>query len=112
MTTRRDRGEPATSPKIVQTLLDQHVPQLAALPPIGLANTGSDNVLFRLGPNFVVRLPCVSNDAQRLAVALRWLTRLASGSPVAIPEVAHAGTPSDEFPHQRAVSRWLNGVDA
>ncbi len=84
---------------------------MAGLPLDPLSNTGSDNALYRLGTEFVVRLPGFHDAARRLGVELEWLPRLI-GLPVPVPEVVHAGSPSDSYPFRWAVLRWLDGTDA
>lgn len=103
--------EPDTGPGVVGTLLRQQVPELAALPLLPLSGTGSDNVLYRLGTELVVRLPRSADAAGRLGVELAWLPRL-TGLPVAVPEVVHAGAADDRYPFRWTVLRWLDGVDA
>jgi aminoglycoside phosphotransferase (APT) family kinase protein len=84
---------------------------MAGLPLDPLSNTGSDNALYRLGTECVIRLPRFPDAARRLGVELDWLPRL-SGLPVAVPEVVHAGTSCELYPFGWAVLRWLDGIDA
>jgi aminoglycoside phosphotransferase (APT) family kinase protein len=111
VTTRLHDHEPDTSPGTVRTLLRRQVPELADLPLQPLSNTGSDNALYRLGAELVVRLPRFGDAARRLGVELDWLPRL-RGLPAAIPEVVHAGSPHELYPFDWAVLGWLDGVDA
>lgn len=103
--------EPDTSVKTVQNLLRDQVPGLARLPLGRLGNTGSDNALYRLGTEFVVRLPRRPEAARSLEVELVWLARLIA-LPVAVPEVLHAGESTERYPYRWAVLRWLDGTDA
>jgi aminoglycoside phosphotransferase (APT) family kinase protein len=103
--------EPDASPHVVRRLLRLQAPELAELPLERPSNTGSDNVLYRLGNEFVVRLPRLADADRRLSVELRWLPRLA-GLPVAVPEVVYAGEPIAVYPYRWAVLRWIGGVDA
>lgn len=104
-------GSEEASLSVVQTLLDEQAPEFARLPLEVLSNTGSDNTLYRLGTDFVVRFPRFPDADRRLAVELDWLPRL-SGLPVPVPEVVYAGGPSGTYPFRWAVLRWLNGIDA
>jgi aminoglycoside phosphotransferase (APT) family kinase protein len=103
--------EPDTDPQVVRTLLHLQVPELAELPLYRLGNTGSDNALYRLGTEFVVRLPRLSDAARRLGVEVRGLGRLVE-LPAAVPEVVHAGEPTESYPYPWAILRWVDGVDA
>jgi aminoglycoside phosphotransferase (APT) family kinase protein len=104
-------GEPDTGPDVVRSLLRRQVPELAGLPLVPLTNTGSDNALYRLGAELVVRLPRFPGAATRLGVELNWLPRLAD-LPVSIPTLTHAGEPDEVYPFSWAVLRWLEGIDA
>ncbi|MFT4167058.1 MAG: aminoglycoside phosphotransferase family protein [Microlunatus sp.] len=111
MTTPLHDDEPDTSPQVVQTLLSEQAPELCELPLEALNNTGSDNALYRLGTDLVVRLPRRPGAARSIEVELAWLPRL-SGLPVAVPRVRHAGEPTGHYPYRWAVLHWLGGADA
>ena len=111
MITRVHDDEPDTGPGVVRTLLREQLPELSGLPLGALRNTGSDNALYRLWTEYVVRLPRFSDAAERLGVELDWLPRL-RGLPAAVPEVVHAGVPHERYPYKWAVLRWLDGIDA
>ena len=70
MTTPVHDDETDTSVEIVRALLRDELPQLAGLPLVPLSNSGSDNALYRLGAEFVVRLPRVPGAARGLGVEL------------------------------------------
>jgi aminoglycoside phosphotransferase (APT) family kinase protein len=103
--------EPDVSPRVVLALLRDQVPELARLPLERLRNTGSDNALYRLGTDLVVRLPRLADAARRLGVEVTWLPRLA-GLPVAVPEVLYAGEATEAYEYRWAIMRWIDGVDA
>lgn len=111
MTTPLHTDEADTSAEVVHALLRLQVPDLAGLPLKALSNTGSDNALYRLGAELVVRLPRFPDAAGRLDVELDWLPRLRD-LPAAVPEIVHAGTPHEYYPFRWAVLRWLDGIDA
>ena len=111
MTTPLHDDEPDTSGEIVRVLLRAQVPEMAGLALDPLSNTGSDNALYRLGTEFVIRLPRFADAARRLGVELEWLPRL-TDLPAAVPEVVHVGTPGEVYPFRWGVLRWLDGIDA
>lgn len=96
---------------LVRALLaDQH-PDLADLPLAPLAS-GWDNAIFRLGDDFVVRLP-----RRQLAAALveheqRWLPDLAEGLPLPVPVAVRKGRPAPSYPWAWSVCRWFPGTVA
>lgn len=111
MTTPLHDDEPDTSQKVVHALLSEQAPELCGLALEPLNNTGSDNALYRLGTDLVVRLPRRPGAARGLEVELAWLPRL-HGLPVAVPRVRHAGEANSRYPYRWAVLRWLGGTDA
>lgn len=111
MTTPLHDDEPDTSPQVVRALLSEQAPELCGLPLEPLNNTGSDNALYRLGTDLVVRLPRRLGAARGLEVELAWLPRL-SGLPAAVPSVRHTGEATNQYPCRWAVLRWLGGADA
>jgi len=89
----------------------QH-PDLAG--PIELVANGWDNVMFRLGDRYAIRLP-----RRRLAIALirneqRWLPVLAPRLPVPIPVAVRVGEPAPELGYDApwSIVPWLRGADA
>ena len=48
-------GEPATDAGLVRRLVAAQLPHLAGLPVVPVASSGTDNVLYRLGDDLVVR---------------------------------------------------------
>ena len=111
MTTALHDDEQDTSGAVARALLRRQAPALAGLPLTPLSNTGSDNTLYKLGAELVVRLPRFPEAARRLDVELDWLPRL-TGLSVAVPSVACAGSPDEVYPFRWAVLRWLDGIDA
>lgn len=111
MTTPLHEDEPDTSPEVVRDLLNEQAPELCGLALEPLSNTGSDNALYRLGTDLVVRLPRRPGAARGLEVELAWLPHLRR-LPVAVPRVRHAGEANRQYPYRWAVLRWLGGTDA
>jgi len=112
MSARLHDDEPDTGVDVVRALLRSQVPRLAGLQLALLSNTGTDNALYRLGPCFVVRLPRIAGAARGLTAEVEWLPRLQERLPVAVPELVHAGEPTDGYPYPWAVLAWLDGADA
>jgi aminoglycoside phosphotransferase (APT) family kinase protein len=108
--------EADTGLEVVLDLLRSQAPHLAALSLARISgtagNTGSDNVLYRLGTELVVRLPRTPSAATSLRTETRLLPHLAGRLPVALPELVHLGSASARYPHPWAVLRWLPGRDA
>jgi aminoglycoside phosphotransferase (APT) family kinase protein len=94
---------------LVRRLLAAQFPQWAALPLERVPSSGTDNALYRLGDDLVVRLPLAERAAKGLDKELTWLPRLAPMLPVAIPVVLGTGGPAEGYPLPWAIYRWLDG---
>ena len=93
---------------LVATLIREQFPQYAGRSLQHFAS-GWDNVIVRLGPDLLVRLP-----RRKVAVSLieheqRWLPVLAPRLPIPVPEPIHAGRPSARFPWPWSITRWIPG---
>lgn len=95
---------------VVRSLLAEQCPQWAgrALSPAG---AGTDNTMYRLGDDLLVRLPRTEDKARSLRKEQEWLPRLAPLLALAVPEPVHAGTPTAAFPLPWSVLRWIEGTE-
>lgn len=94
---------------LVRVLLAEQFPQWADLPITPLGEGNSDNVIFRLGNNLVVRLPRPHRARFQVLKEHRWLPVLAPHLPLAIPEPVELGEPSPIYDRHWSVYRWLDG---
>jgi aminoglycoside phosphotransferase (APT) family kinase protein len=101
--------ELAVDAGLVRRLLAAQQPQWTALPLEPVPSAGTDNALFRLGEELVVRLPRIHWAVDDVAKELRWLPRLAPHLPLAIPAPVAAGRPGEGYPWPWSVYRWLEG---
>lgn len=81
----------------------------AHLPLTRIESAGTDNALYRLGPELAVRLPRRPSAAGQVAKEARWLPALAPHLPIAIPVPLAMGQPGEGYPHPWGVYRWLEG---
>ncbi|GGY34087.1 aminoglycoside phosphotransferase family protein [Streptomyces djakartensis] len=94
---------------LVGRLIGAQFPRWAGLPVRRLASSGTENAMFRLGADKVVRLPRHPRAVEAIAHELRWLPRLGPGLPAAAPEPLGRGEPGEDFPWPWSVYRWLDG---
>lgn len=99
-------------PPLVRRLLAAQFPHWAYLPIEPVPSAGTDNALFRLGDDMVVRLPRIHWATDQVEKEHGWLPRLAPLLPLAIPEPLALGRPGAGYPWRWAVHRWLVGQDA
>jgi aminoglycoside phosphotransferase (APT) family kinase protein len=97
--------------QIVGRLIAEQFPEWAALPLVEVTTDGTDNRLYRLGDDLVVRLPRLPSAAETVRNEQYWLPRIAPGLPLDIPVPLGAGVPDDTFPYPWSVYRWLHGAN-
>jgi aminoglycoside phosphotransferase (APT) family kinase protein len=93
----------------VRRLVDTQFPAWAEFPLRAVTPGGTDNTLYRLGGELVVRLPRLPSAAGQAAKEHRWLPRLAPSLPLPVPSVVALGEPAAGYPWQWAVHPWLPG---
>ena len=98
-----------TDEPLVRRLLAGQFPQWAELPLERVASSGTDNALYRLGEDMVVRLPRIHWAVGAIDKDLRWLPTLAPLLPVAVPVPLAKGTPAEGYPWDWGIYPWLEG---
>ncbi|MGY5117916.1 aminoglycoside phosphotransferase family protein [Streptomyces sp. 900105755] len=104
-------AEVPVSVDLVRRLLDEQHPDLAHLPIRVLAN-GWDNLVCRLGQEFLVRLPRRALAAELVAHEQRWLPVLAGRLPLPVPAPVRVGQPTAEYPWAWSVVPFFPGLIA
>jgi len=102
-------GEVATDVSLVGRLLAAQFPRWSGLPIEPVLSAGTDNALYRLGDDMIVRLPRIHWAVDSLAKEHQWLPWLAPRLPVSIPIPLGMGTPGGGYPWRWSVYTWLDG---
>ncbi|MGV9418479.1 aminoglycoside phosphotransferase family protein [Streptomyces sp. NPDC003674] len=102
--------EIAVDEGLVRSLLRAQRPEWAGLP-LSPAGAGSDNTMYRLGEDLLVRLPRTAGG-RAARKEQQWLPRLAPLLPCPVPEPVYAGTPTEDYPAAWSVHRWIDGDEA
>jgi aminoglycoside phosphotransferase (APT) family kinase protein len=110
--TRMHEDEVEIDEGIVRRLLESQFPDLAAMPLLVVEPWGTDNAIWRLGDELVVRFPRIGWAAGQADQEALWLPRIAPQLPVAVPEPVAVGEPGNGYPYRWAVHRWLLGEGA
>jgi aminoglycoside phosphotransferase (APT) family kinase protein len=97
---------------LVRRLLASQMPDLADRPLRIVEPWGTDNGVWRLGDDLVVRLPRITWAAGQVDREARWLPVLAAHVPVAVPEPVAVGEPAEGYPYRWAVHKWIPGDGA
>ena len=98
--------------ELVRRLLSSQAGQWAAQPVSPVRSHGTDNALFRIGVDKVVRLPRVAWAARLIEKEYRWLPRLPARLPLAVPHPLMMGEPAEGYPWSWAVYGWIEGDEA
>jgi aminoglycoside phosphotransferase (APT) family kinase protein len=97
---------------LVRRLIESQMPQLANLPLSRVEPWGTDNGIYRLRDDLVVRLPRIASAEGQVNFEATWLPRLGPQLPVEVPEPVAIGEPGDTYPFSWAVHKWLPGEGA
>ena len=103
-------NELSISDALAHDLLSAHAPRFAELPLTRLDNTGSTNVLFRMGDEYLLRLPRQPGGGECIAKEHRWLPIIGPSIPCAVPDVLRLVEASNKFPERWSILRWIEGT--
>lgn len=98
------------TPELVRALVDEQFPEWRQLRVRPVARQGWDNRTFRLGDEFVVRMPSATQYVAAVAKEDRCLPGLAAHLPIPVPAPVATGRPSEAYTFPWSVRRWLPGV--
>ncbi len=101
-----------TDTALVSRLLAAQFPRWADLSIGPVRSAGTDNAIYRLGNDMVVRLPRNESRLGPLEKECRWLPTLAPLLPLAVPVPLAKGMPAEGYPWEWSVYRWLEGETA
>jgi aminoglycoside phosphotransferase (APT) family kinase protein len=93
---------------LVTRLIAAQHPSLLA--PVSRLSSGWDNELFRLGDDYVVRMPRRALAVPLIEHEQRWLPVLQRLVELPIPVPVAVGLPSDDYAWPWTIARWLPGV--
>ncbi|MGC9538470.1 aminoglycoside phosphotransferase family protein [Streptomyces sp. UG1] len=97
---------------LVARLVAEQFPRWAGLPVVRVASAGTDNAMYRLGDDMVVRLPRLPGGARQIVTEHRWLPRLAPHLPLTVPTPLAKGEPAAGYDLPWGVYDWLDGENA
>lgn len=98
--------------ELVRRLLDAQMPDLAVRHLSIVEPWGTDNAVWRLGDDLVVRLPRIEGARGQVDKEHRWLPVIAPYLSVTVPEPVAIGEPAFGYPYRWAVHHWIEGQPA
>lgn len=96
---------------LIQHLLQTQIPKLASLE-LTFLDAGWDNENYRLGKEYIIRLPRRQLAADLILNEINWLPTLQKRLPIAIPAPVFSGQPDAKYPWQWTIIPWVNGRSA
>ncbi len=99
-----------TDESLVRRLLAAQFPHWAELAISRVPSAGTDNALYRLGRDKVVRLPRRPGSVASAEKEREWLPVLAPHLPVTVPVPLATGIAGEGFPWSWSVYPWLEGT--
>lgn len=97
--------------ELVAALLEQQLPHLRS-GELTFVDEGWDNVTYRTGSDYAVRIPRRKVAVDLILNEQKWLPIIAPWLPIAVPRPVGIGVPSDLFPWSWSVVEWIPGATA
>ncbi|MGV6849351.1 MAG: aminoglycoside phosphotransferase family protein [Marinibacterium sp.] len=92
-------------------LIDAQFPKLAGRPVRPLSATGTDNAMFRLGGDLLLRFPRRPSANLLIRREWEWLPYM-QNLPLAVPEPVEMGEPALGYPSPWMILKWIPGDPA
>lgn len=97
---------------LVRRLVAAQFPEFAHHPLGVVEPWGTDNAIWRLGAEMVIRLPRIHWATEQVDKEAVWLPRLGPRLTVSVPDPVAIGEPGEGYPYRWAIHRWLPGEPA
>jgi aminoglycoside phosphotransferase (APT) family kinase protein len=111
--TKMHDNEQEVNTALVQSLLKEQCPQWADLELNPILSSGTDNALFRLGNEYVVRIPRIEWSPGSVSSGINkeylWVPQLAQHLKIPISEPVFKGTPNKAYPWPWSITKWNDG---
>ncbi len=106
------RNELPIDEHLVRRLVSDQFPVWSFLPLRRLESSGTVHAIYALGNELSVRLPLLREYASDVTREWNWLSFFSPRLPLAIPKPVALGDPSDEYPLNWLVVKWIEGENA
>ncbi|MGA1830446.1 aminoglycoside phosphotransferase family protein [Rhizobium wenxiniae] len=93
---------------LIHQLLERHTPQWANLPLDRVTSSGTDNALYRIGDELVLRIPRRESAALLVSKELDWLPHL-GGLPLMTPTLRYRGRVDLGMDCEFGIFDWMAG---
>jgi len=99
------------TPDLVVNLITEQFPQLAHLK-LTFLGEGWDNSMFRLGDQYLVRLPRRKKAVPLLKIEQEWLPKFNIPGKIKLPIPIGIGSPNNNYPWSWSILPWFDGQSA
>lgn len=96
---------------LLKNLISSQFPELSELE-LSFVDEGWDNVNYKLGSQYLIRLPRRQVGAELIKNEIKFLKRLGPKLPIAIPVPQFIGNADKEYPWKWTISPWFEGETA
>ena len=103
------KNELAIDETVVHTLLKDQFPNLASLPIKAIISSGTENTLFRLGTEYIIRLPRIEWAVEGVNKEYEWVTKISRFLKTPVSEPFFKGIPNKFYPWPWTINRWNDG---
>lgn len=93
---------------LVKNLIDTQFPDLSLLTILFL-DSGWDNTNYRLGSQYIVRIPRRKAAVPSILNEIHWLPKLKPHLPIPIPAPMRVGEPDHNYPWHWTITPWYEG---
>jgi len=98
---------------LVRTLLENQCPHWENLPVKALSSSGTDNALFRLGEDYIVRLPRIEwapgSIERSINKEYEWIPKIAQCLTIPVSAPVFKGKPDKHYPWPWLIAKWHDG---
>lgn len=111
MVTTYPNAEIYLNEEIVKKLVTSQFPEFSNLE-IELLDHGWDNENYRLGADFIVRMPRRLSASRLILNEIDWLPKLKDKLPINVPAPVRVGIPDQNYPWHWSITPWFDGESA
>ncbi|RNC84438.1 MAG: aminoglycoside phosphotransferase family protein [Balneola sp.] len=97
--------------ELVQSLIDSQFPEFSELS-LKLVGSGWDNQNYKLGDQYLVRIPRRALGAELITYEIEWTQKLKGQLPLPIPAPIRVGKPDSSYPWHWSILPWFEGTAA
>jgi aminoglycoside phosphotransferase (APT) family kinase protein len=102
-------GEININNEIIHNLLVEQYPQVSHLPILKINSIGTVNAIYKIGNGFYARLPLLPKYNEAIINEINIIQKISSHIAMQIPEPMYLGNPSEKYPLNWAIYKWIDG---